>query len=364
MRAARTAWMLDGSAPSLGPHRDELLEEQRVALGALARSRRRRARRATSSSASSVRQRLQGDDGAAGARREPPGAHLDELGPPEAQDAGSGARRRTSRRSRGGPGASARPSGRRRPRARAGAGRRRTRAAAARPRTSRRPAPARRRRGRRRAAPSRVSASSPSSSAATPAARLLAAELAHDLRERAVGDVLAVGQAAADRDRGVVADVVQQLADQPRLADAGGSASPSRRRARRSSRVRRNASRSAASSASRPTNALAGAGSSVRSRSRRDDASSAAARRRPADRPRAPRTRASRSAIRVPARISPSRRRRLQRCGGGERLAGRPARIRADEHLAGVERRRGPARGRGSRARPARRAARRPRAAR
>ena len=33
MRAARTAWMLDGSAPSSASHRDELLQEQRVALG-------------------------------------------------------------------------------------------------------------------------------------------------------------------------------------------------------------------------------------------------------------------------------------------------------------------------------------------
>jgi hypothetical protein len=46
-------------------------------------------------------------------------------------------------------------------------------------------------------------------------------ELAHDVQEREVGDALAVGRTAADDDPRPSLDLVERLADQPRLADTG-----------------------------------------------------------------------------------------------------------------------------------------------
>ena len=360
MRAARTAWMLDGSAPSSAPiatscSRNSGLPSARRTIPAAPGASR------TSSSASPCRQRLQGDDGAARARREPPRAHLDELGAPEAQHQdrmGAGERSdvveevqerrlgpvdvvdREHERAAGGDALEQPPH---RPERLVGLHRRAVAEADGAQHRARERLVAVEQRG-------------------DPGRGLLPADLAHDLRERTVGDVLAVGQAAPDRDRRVVADVVQHLPDQARLADARG---PGHRHGHERAAPRGAAIRVAqrgellvpADERARRRRVLRAQPQQTRRRVARHRATA------PADRPRARQTRASRSAIRVPARISPSAAaacsapagRTAPRSPGGRPRRRTPRLRRA---------RRGPAPGRGSRVRPARRAARRPRAAR
>ena len=289
------------------------------------------------------------------------GAHLHEFRASEAQDEDRVRAGERLRRSRGGPGASARPSGRRRPRARAGAGRPRTRAAAARPERLvglHRRAVAEADRAQHRARERLVAVEQRGDPGRGP----LAADLAHDLRERAVGDVLAVGQAAPDRDRRVVADVVQQLADQPRLADAGGSRhrhGDERALVARAAPciAQRRELRVAADERARRRGVLRPQPQQARRRELAAARGTGGPGSSSVDAP-------SRSAIRAAGEDLPVGRGRLQRrrrrrtarrSPGARRRRRTPRRRRA---------RRGPAPGRGSPARRARRAARRPRAAR
>ena len=155
MRAASTAWMLAGSSPRRlpGADRDELLDEQRVALGALRRSGRRAPapRRSASSRACVVAERVEHEHARGWAAARPT---------PGARSSSSGRVRQTSR-----IGDAARerddvveqvqqrrlaPSGCPRPRRRAGARGPGARAGAAAPRRSPRPARARRRARSRR----------------------------------------------------------------------------------------------------------------------------------------------------------------------------------------------------------------------
>ena len=223
-------------------HRDDLLEEERVALGrrehALGVGRPAMPVPAASSASSSggvvVGQRAERDDGPCCGPAAPVRPALEQLGPGEADQQQRDAAGDGRRRARAGRAASARPSGCRRRTTTSGRSRgarsraaRRTAQCASSTATGPGATPTTRAIALRRSR--RASSSSPASRGDR---RLVdaAGEPADDLGQRPVRDALAVRQAAARRRPPRAAQiVVEQLAHEPRLADAGDAGDGHRR---------------------------------------------------------------------------------------------------------------------------------------
>ena len=315
---------------------DELLDEQRVALGALRRSARassRAPRRSASSRACASASASSTSTRAVGLRRGPRRARLEQLGPRQADEQDRRRRSTARRRGRAGPAAPARPSGCPRRRRRAG-GR------AARRSSSRRSAQA----VSSACAGSsdspiaprmpRIACSSPASSSSTRAARV-AAEAAHDVGQRAVRRALAVGQAAAgEHGRARRRRAARNSPARRDLPIPGGPATVTSRQARSSrARAKRGVQLGELALRGRRTASRARAAAPAARRAARAAGRSSASMRRRRARDRA---RGSSS----PSRISPGAARSASRPAaviaraGGDRRAARPG---AEEHLAGLE---------------------------
>ena len=225
MRAASTAWMLDGSAasPVSAPtatrcsRNSGLPSAVSTIRAAVPDPSAPAPTLVTSAPRLGVRERLQQQHRPVGLRGEPSRGAAPGDRAARGRRSAARARSRTPSGTRAGRAAWTRPSGRRRRPPRARAPPPRARASGGRPRTSPPPGPTpsdEADRGEHHLRDRLVAVEQ----LADP---LAAAELADDLGERAVGHALAVGRAAADDHGGVVADCGDQLLREARLAHPG-----------------------------------------------------------------------------------------------------------------------------------------------